>query len=110
MVLLTGVAYFAMALIFLLRIVILWALMIVSPILFLLAIFRFTRSYFYNWMEIYARWLLIGPLMALGISIVVNLWQAVGLPIDSAYPGLGEFGVLYRRYATENGRRGGLGG
>ncbi|MCK5600752.1 type IV secretion system protein [Candidatus Pacearchaeota archaeon] len=94
MVLLTGVAYFAMALIFLLRIVILWALMIVSPILFLLAIFRFTRSYFYNWMGIYARWLLIGPLMALGISIVVNIWQAVGLPIDSAYPGLGEFGVL----------------
>ncbi len=94
MALLTGVAYFAMALIFLLRIVILWALMIVSPILFLLAIFRFTRSYFYNWMGVYARWLLIGPLMALGISIVVNIWQSVGLPIDSSYPGLGEFGVL----------------
>lgn len=94
MAFLTGLAYFLMALVFLLRIVILWALMIVSPILFLLAIFRFTRSYFYNWMGIYARWLLIGPLMALGISIIVNIWKVVGLPIDSAYPGLGEFGVL----------------
>lgn len=94
MILFTGLAYLGMALIFILRIVILWAMMIVSPMLFLLAIFRATRSYFFNWLGIYARWLFIGPLMALGISIVVNIWQTVGLPITSSYPGLGEFGAL----------------
>jgi TrbL/VirB6 plasmid conjugal transfer protein len=94
LLLLTGLAYFGMALVFILRIVILWALMIVSPILFLLAVFRSTRGYFYNWLTIYARWLLIGPLMALGIAIVVGIWQAVGLPILSSYSGLGQFGQL----------------
>ncbi len=94
LLLFTGGAYFGMALTFILRIVILWALMIVSPILFLLAIFRATRGYFYNWLTIYARWLLIGPLMALGIAMVVGIWKTVGMPVTSAYPGVGMFGQL----------------
>jgi len=94
MMLLTGVAYFGMALTFVFRIVILWALMIVSPMLFLLAIFKSTRSYFYHWLSMYARWILIGPLMALGIAMVVGIWQTVGLPITSAYAGFGQFGQL----------------
>jgi hypothetical protein len=94
LLLLTGLAYFGMALTFILRIVILWALMIVSPILFLLAVFRSTRGYFYNWLSLYARWLLIGPLMALGIGMVVGIWKAVGMPIVSSYPGVGMFGQL----------------
>jgi len=94
MLIFTGLAYFGMAVILILRIVVLWALMIVSPVLFLLAIFRATRSYFVNWLDVYARWLLIGPLMALGIAIVVHIWAATGLPIKSSYTGFGEFGVL----------------
>lgn len=93
MMLFTGIAYLGMALIFILRIVLLWALMIVSPALFLLAIFHATRSYFYSWLGTYARWLLIGPLMALGIAIVVNIWKSVGLPITSSYAGFGQFGT-----------------
>lgn len=91
---LTGVAYFGMALVFVVRIVLLWALMIVSPMLFVLAIFRSTRGYFFNWLSLYARWLLIGPLMALGIAIVVGIWKTVGMPISSAYSGFGQFGQL----------------
>ena len=94
MMLFTGLAYFGIALIFVLRIVILWALMIVSPVLFLLAVFQTTRNYFFNWLGFYARWLLIGPLMALGLTIVVGIWKAVGLPITSSYSGLGEFGMI----------------
>lgn len=94
MMIFTGLAYFGMALIFILRIVLLWALMIVSPALFLLAIFHATRGYFYSWLGIYARWLLIGPLMALGIGIVVNIWKTVGLPITSSYTGFGQFGTM----------------
>ncbi|MDH5597032.1 MAG: type IV secretion system protein, partial [Candidatus Peregrinibacteria bacterium] len=77
----TGLAYFLIALIFILRIVILWALLILSPLLLLLAIFRSTRAWFYNWLSLYGRWLLIGPLTALGISLIVNVWQMDGLPI-----------------------------
>ena len=93
MMALTSLAYFGMALILMLRIVILWALMIVSPALFLLIIFQSTRSYFVNWLGLYARWLLIGPLMALGIAVVVNIWKTTGLPITSSYSG-GQFGVF----------------
>ncbi len=93
MMILTSLAYFGMALVLILRIVILWALMIVSPALFLLIIFRATRSYFVNWLGLYARWLLIGPLMALGIAVVVNIWKTTGLPITSSYSG-GQFGVF----------------
>ncbi len=82
MLLLTGIAYFIIALIFVLRIVILWALLILSPILLLLAIFRSTRGWFFNWLGLYGRWLLIGPLAALGIAVIVNIWQLSGLPIS----------------------------
>ncbi|MFH0837648.1 MAG: type IV secretion system protein [Patescibacteria group bacterium] len=78
----TGIAYFIIALIFVLRIVILWALLILSPILLLLAIFRSTRGWFLNWLSMYGRWLLIGPLTALGIAVIVNVWQLSGLPIS----------------------------
>lgn len=82
LLLLTGIAYFVIALIFILRIVILWALLILSPILLLLAIFRSTRGWFLNWLSMYGRWLLIGPLTALGIAVIVNIWQLSGLPIS----------------------------
>lgn len=94
MLLFTGTAYFGIALIFLLRIVILWALMIVSPVLFVLAIFRSTRSTFVSWIFVYARWLFIGPLMAIGIGLMVGIWQTVGLPVSSSYSSFGEFGQL----------------
>lgn len=81
----TGLAYLSMALIFLLRIVILWGLLIVSPVLFLLAVFSATRGYFLNWLSLYGRWLLIGPLVALGISITVGIWRSVGIPVTSGY-------------------------
>ena len=83
----TGLAYFMLALIFVLRIVILWALLILSPVLFMLAIFKSTRGWFWNWLGIYGRWLLIGPLAALGIAVIVNIWQTVGLPITNSYAG-----------------------
>ncbi len=94
LMLLTGLAYFGMAILFVLRIVLLWALLIVSPVLFLLAVFHATRSYFINWLGVYARWLLIGPLMALGLLIVVSIWKTVGLPVVSSYQSLGQFSGL----------------
>ena len=82
MIMATAIAYFLIALVFILRIVILWALLILSPILLLLVIFKSTRGWFFNWLGLYGRWLLIGPLTALGIALVVNIWQLSGLPIS----------------------------
>lgn len=90
----TGLAYFGMALVFIFRIIILWVLLIVSPVLFFLAIFKATRSYFINWVSVYARWLLIGPLLALGLSVIVSIWETSGLPITSSYLGGTGFGLM----------------
>lgn len=90
--LMTGVAYFIMALLLIFRIVILWALLIVSPVLFLLLIFKSTRSYFSGWASLYLKWLLIGPLLALGIGLMVGIWKSVGIPIGSNYVGASQFG------------------
>jgi hypothetical protein len=89
----TGLAYFILAMIFVLRIVILWALLILSPALLLLAIFKSTRGWFWNWLGIYGRWLLIGPLAALGISVIVNIWQTVGIPIINDTTSVESFGT-----------------
>jgi len=89
----TGLAYFILAMIFVLRIVILWALLILSPALLLLAIFKSTRGWFWNWLGIYGRWLLIGPLAALGISVIVNIWQTVGIPIINDTTAVESFGT-----------------
>ncbi|MFH0820476.1 MAG: type IV secretion system protein [Candidatus Peregrinibacteria bacterium] len=94
LVVLTGLAYLLMALIFMARLVILWGLLILSPALLLLGVFKATRGYFLNWLSVYGRWLLIGPLIALGLSVVVNVWQAVGLPLTSTAPS-DTFGVAY---------------
>ncbi|MBI5411696.1 type IV secretion system protein [Candidatus Peregrinibacteria bacterium] len=94
MLALTGLAYFMLAVIFMLRAVLLWALLILSPLLFFLAIFNATRGYFYQWLSWYGRWLFIGPLAALGIALVVNIWKLAGLPLTSAYTSTTSFGML----------------
>ena len=71
------------SLIFLLRIVILWILLILSPFLLILAIFLFSRSLFKTWAWVYLRWIIIGPLLAMGLGIVVHIWQITGIPIQS---------------------------
>ena len=91
MILLTGLGYFLLALIFVLRIVILWLLVIVSPALFLLAVFQSTRGWFINWLSVYGRWLLVGPLIAIGLATVVGIWKTVGVPISSTYTSATEF-------------------
>ncbi len=96
LVFLMGTAYLSFALVFILRLIILWAMLIASPVFLVLAIFRFTRGYFLQWLAVYGRWLLLGPFMALGLSAVGGLFSftglsggQAGLPLSSAYgPGL----------------------
>jgi len=71
------------AFIFILRIVILWILLIFSPFLLILAIFLFSRSLFKTWAWVYLRWTILGPLLAMGLGIIVYIWQISGIPIQS---------------------------
>ncbi len=79
----TGLAYFLMALVLVLRTVMLWALLILSPALLLMGIFQSTRGWFTQWIAVYGRWLLIGPLVALGLSLVVSIWKLTGIPANA---------------------------
>ncbi len=81
-----AVAQFLIVLILLARIVILWALIIVAPFFFLLAIFKFSQEIFKYWGWFFTRWLLIGPLLALFLSVCVRIWSSPsGVPISSSY-------------------------
>ena len=85
MLIATGIAYFLLSLIFILRIVMLWSLLILSPVFLLLVIFKTTRGWFKRWLSLYGKWLLIGPLTALGIAMIIEIWQTAGMPIQSGY-------------------------
>lgn len=80
---LLAIANFLMLIVFLLRIVILWILLILSPFLLVLALLFFSKSLFKTWGWVYLRWILIGPLLAMGLGIIVYIWQFTGIPIQS---------------------------
>ncbi|MBI5414741.1 hypothetical protein HZA38_04470 [Candidatus Peregrinibacteria bacterium] len=80
-----AIAQFLIAMILLFRYVILWFLLIFSPFLLVLALFNTTRFLFRYWVWLYARWLLIGPILAMTLYIVVNIWSLTGVPLESAY-------------------------
>lgn len=81
-----ALAQFAIVLVLLARIMILWALIIVAPFFFLLAIFKFSQEIFKYWGWFFTRWILIGPLLALFLSVCVRIWtSAAGIPITSEY-------------------------
>lgn len=69
--------------ILLMRIVILWILLILSPFLLILALFSFSRGLFKTWSWVYLRWTIIWPLLAMGLGIVVYIWQLTGVPVQS---------------------------
>lgn len=83
MVSLIAFAQFLITLILLSRLVILWILLILSPFLLLLALIFFSKSLFKTWGWVYLRWILIGPILMMGLGIVVHIWTVTGIPIYS---------------------------
>lgn len=76
---LTTYTNYAIAIILILRIVILWGLTIFSPFLFPFLIFPATRRVAIIWVREFFRWLFIGPLLALFLSSVAYIWQQTKL-------------------------------
>jgi hypothetical protein len=83
MVKLTAMTYYAMFIILIIRKIILWFFLIVSPIFPLLLMFYPLRNTAKIWLGEFFRWLLYGPLFAVFLAGLVALWtQGVGIPLD----------------------------
>ncbi len=85
LVVLGSIGQLLLTLILLFRIIILWFFLILSPFLFILILLKFLKQFFKYWSWLYMRWLFIGPLLAISLFIVVNIWSLTGVPIESAY-------------------------
>lgn len=90
---LTNLTYNVMAVLLILRHVILWFLLIVSPFLALLMPFIFIRNTGWIWIGVFLQWVFYGPLFALFLVALTKIWVA-GIP----YPF--DFGRTPRLAAT----------
>lgn len=72
---LTAVTYFTMFLILIIRKIILWFFIVVSPVFPLLLIFYPLRNTAKIWIGEFFRWVLYAPLFAIFLAGVVALWQ-----------------------------------
>ncbi len=86
LVALGSIGQLLIALLIILRIIILWFLLILSPFLFLLFTLNFLKQFFRYWIWFYFRWLFIGPILAMCLYIIVNIWSLTGVPIESTAP------------------------
>lgn len=87
LIFLGALAEFIIALILVFRYTILWFLLILSPFLCILFIFSNLRPIFNYWVFLFTRWILIGPILAMSLFIVINIWMHTGVPLESAYSG-----------------------
>lgn len=90
--------------IFVLRLILIWFLVIVSPIVFPFMIYPATSAASKAWLREFCRWLVVGPLLALFITAVATIWrgsnygfaqrrpthatQSSGIPIQTSDPEL----------------------
>ncbi|MCL5970447.1 MAG: hypothetical protein M1450_03035 [Patescibacteria group bacterium] len=93
---LTAITYYAMTGILLLRKVILWFFIILSPVFPLLLLYRPVRNTGKIWIGEFFRWVLYAPLFAIFLSGLVKLWSESsqtdpGIPLK--FEGINEAGT-----------------
>lgn len=76
---LTNITYYVMGAMLILREVILWLLLFVSPFLAILLPFVFIRNVGWIWIGVFFQWLFYGPLFALFLGGLAKIWS-VGIP------------------------------
>jgi len=76
---LTNLTYNVMAALLILRQIILWFMLILSPFLALLIPFIFIRNIGWIWIGVFLQWLFYGPLVALFVAGLTRIWQS-GIP------------------------------
>ncbi|MDO8270114.1 MAG: hypothetical protein Q7T54_05610 [Candidatus Levybacteria bacterium] len=85
---LTAITYYVMTGLLLIRKIILWFFIIVSPIFPLLFFFRPVRNTAKIWIGEFFRWLLYAPLFALFLHGLVNVWRS-GIPMSFDFSKVG---------------------
>ncbi len=76
---LTNISYYVMAGMLILRKVLLWFLLFVSPFLGILMPFVFIRNIGWIWIGVFLQWIFYGPLLALFLGGLATVWKA-GIP------------------------------
>ena len=85
---LTNVTYYVLGIMIILRKIILWFLIFVSPFLALLLPFIFIRNIGWIWIGVFFQWLFYGPLLGLFIYALKVLWQnGIPFPFDFSRAG-----------------------
>ena len=75
----SSLTYFILSIILILRTIILWLLLVLSPFLALLMPFVFIRNVGWIWVGVFFQWLFYGPVVALFLAAVTKIWVA-GIP------------------------------
>src|SRR3989344_411627 len=79
---LTAITYYVMTGVLLIRKIILWFFIVLSPVFPLLLFFRPIRNTGKIWIGEFFRWLLYAPLFAIFLHGLVVLWQSsTGIPL-----------------------------
>jgi len=76
---LTNISYYLLGGMFILRKVILWFLLFVSPFLAILFSFSFIKNVGWIWIGVFFQWVFYGPLLALFLGGLASIWK-VGIP------------------------------
>lgn len=76
---LTNITYYAMGVMLLLRKIVLWFMLFVSPFVPILFSFGFIRNIAWIWIGVFFQWLFYGPLFALFLGGITKIWS-VGIP------------------------------
>lgn len=71
----TNMTYYFLGGMLLLRKIVLWFLLMVSPFLAILAPFVFIRNIGWIWVGVFFQWIFYGPLMSLFLGGLANIWN-----------------------------------
>lgn len=85
LIIIKAIGCFLISIILIFRNIILWFLVIFSPIAFILPILPVTSDYFRYWSFLFFKWIFIGPILIASLSFSIYLWSNVGMPISSFY-------------------------
>ncbi len=91
----TNLTYFIIGLMLLVRQIILWFLIILSPFLAILLFFKLSRNTGKIWIGVFLQWAFYGPLTALFLGAVSKMWQ-LGIPFNFNFSRAGDpSGFIY---------------
>jgi len=92
---LTNITYYVMGIMIVIRKIVLWFFLFLSPFLSLLIPFNFIRNIGWVWIGVFFQWLFYGPLFALFLNALIRIWS-VGIPFIFFFGRSGqETGYIY---------------